>query len=188
MNLTQIRKQLDSQLANYQHIKRSYLDEDTILENTQDELKHAEEAQKILQAVAQSVQRNAHDRIAGVVTKCLQSVFEDKYEFKIEFEQKRGRTEAELLYVKNGVEIDPVDGDGGGVLDVSAFALRLVSVVLNKPALRRLLVMDEPMKCLSADHTDQIADLLTTLAEEMDIQMVIVTHNENLRCGRVIQL
>lgn len=188
MNLQQIRKQIDGRLNDYRHIKRSHQDEELIFETTRQQLVHCEEAQKIIQSVAQTLQRKAHDRIAGVVTKCLQSIFDDKYEFKIEFEQKRGRTEAELLYLKDGIEIDPVDGDGGGVLDVASVALRMVSVILNKPYLRRLLVLDEPYKHLSKDHAERIADMLITLSEEMQMQIILVSHETKLQIGKVIQL
>lgn len=188
MNLQQIRKQVDSKLNDYRHIKRSYQEEDLLFETTREHLVHAEEAQKVLQTVAQSVQRSAHDRIAGVVTKCLQSIFDDKYEFKIEFEQKRGRTEAELFYMKDGIEIDPVDGDGGGVLDVSSVALRTVSIILNKPYLRRLIVLDEPFKMVSRNHAERLADMLTTISEEMKLQIILVSHESKLQIGKIIQL
>src|ERR1035438_1455183 len=56
------------------------------------------EAQKILQSLAQETQKKALKQIAKVVSKCLCSVFEIPYEFRIEIEMKRGKTEVKLIY------------------------------------------------------------------------------------------
>ena len=156
----------------------------------QQDLHDAEEARSRAQAVAQLVQQQAHAQIAGVVTSCLQSVFgKDSYTFKIKFVQKRGRTEAQLLLVNDGVEImDPINEDSGGVVSVAAFALRLACLVLAKPRLRRLLVMDEPFSQLSAEYRPAIRSMLLKLAREFNVQFIIVTHQQELMCGKVIRL
>lgn len=48
--------------------------------------------------------------------------------------------------------------------------------------------MDEPVKMLSRQYTERMGDLLLTLAEEMGIQIVMVTHNEDLQIGKVVRL
>ena len=81
-----------------------------------------------------------------------------------------------------------MSASGGGVVDVAAFALRLSCLMLSKPPLRRLLVLDEPFKFVSAEHRDRIQTLLRTLAEEMRIQILMVTHIEQLVTGDVLEL
>ncbi|MCH8068353.1 MAG: ATPase, partial [Candidatus Marinimicrobia bacterium] len=73
------------------------------------------------QQVAQNIQQQAHDQIAGVVTRCLQAVFDDSYEFHIDFERKRGRTEAQLYFSRNGNRLDPMSASGGGCVDLASF-------------------------------------------------------------------
>jgi len=147
------------------------------------------QAQEILQRLAKNVQQQAHKQIASVVTKCLRAIFPDPYTFKIIFERKRGKTEANLVLYRDGLLLeDPLNETSGGVVDVAAFALRLACLIFAKPAKRRLLCLDEPFKMVDADNAARIGDLLMSLSEELKLQIILVTHNENLQIGKVIQL
>lgn len=145
-------------------------------------------AQDIVQRVSQAVQQAAHQRIASVVTRCLEAVFDDPYEFRIEFERKRGRTEASLQFVRGDVAVDPLSASGGGVVDVAAFALRLSCLMLTRPPIRKLLVLDEPFRFLSVEYRERVRQLLETLAREMGVQIIMVTHSDELRCGKVVEI
>lgn len=148
----------------------------------------AEEAQRVCQMVAQAVQQQAHDRIAGVVSRCLEAVFDEPYEFKILFEQKRGRTEASLVFVRGDQTLDPLTASGGGVVDVAAFALRVSCLLLARPALRRVLVLDEPLKFVSEQYRPRARAMIEKLAEDLGIQFIIVTHDEAYKTGKVVEL
>lgn len=145
-------------------------------------------ALEIAQAVAQGIQEQAHEKIAGVVTSCLQMVFDKPYVFKIIFTKKRGRTEAELVFMKNGMEVDPLTASGGGVVDVAAFALRISCITLHKPVLRRTVLLDEPFKFVSAYYRDNVKTMLLKLASEFGMQFIMVTHIDELITGKVIKL
>jgi ABC-type molybdenum transport system ATPase subunit/photorepair protein PhrA len=146
------------------------------------------DAQEILQHLAQAVQQQAHQRIAKVVSSCLSAVFDHPYEFRIQFERKRGRTEARLLFSRDGLEVDPMTAAGGGMIDVAAFALRIACLVLHRPKLSRVVVLDEPFRFVSAQYQPNVRTMLEELAEEMKIQIVFITHNPNLVTGKVIEL
>lgn len=152
------------------------------------QLTNSEDAQKVIQIVASSVQELAHNKIADVVSRCLEAIFDEPYKFKIKFERKRGKTEAKLLFERNGLEVDPLTASGGGVIDVASFALRLASLILTRPPLRRLMVNDEPFRFISAEYRSRVKTLLETLSEEMKIQFVQVTHIDALKCGKVIEV
>lgn len=148
----------------------------------------AEEAQQIVQAVAETIQEQAHERIAGVVSRCLSAVFDEPYEFVIEFERLRGRTEARLRFVRDGLTVNPLDSSGGGVVDVAAFALRVSCLMLKRPAARRALVLDEPFRFVSANYQPRVAQMLEDLSAELGIQFIMVTHIEALRVGTVVEI
>jgi len=148
----------------------------------------ADEAQQIVQLVAKTVQETAHDRIAGVVTRCLAAVFDEPYEFHVRFEQARGRTEARLVFSREGMEVNPIDASGGGVVDVAAFALRISCLMLTRPASRRVVILDEPFKFVSADRRDRVRAMLLGLAADLGVQFIVVTHIDELRCGRIIDI
>ena len=167
----------------------SLVDEETRLDSAKTNLANCEEALELIQGVAKVVQEQAHDKLASVVTRCLQSVFgEDSPEFKIIFERKRNKTEARLVFIKDGHEINPVDSSGGGSIDVASFALRVACLMLSKPALRRVLFLDEPFKHLSKQYRPAVRELLETLSRETKIQIIMVTHDEEFQIGEVLEL
>lgn len=144
--------------------------------------------QQLLQNVAEKVQNVIYKKIDAVVTKCLTAIFDDPYGFKMIFEQKRNKTEARMVFTKNGYEFDPMEASGGGVVDVAAFALRVASLIISKPKLRRLIVIDEPFKFVSAEYHERCRELLLTLSKEFDIQFIIVTHIKDLVCGKKVNI
>lgn len=147
------------------------------------------EVQEVAQEVAQAVQQKAHQKIASVVTRCLRSVFgEEAYEFKIDFERKRGKTEARMYFERDGLQVDPLSASGGGPVDVAAFALRLASLVLTRPIKRKILVLDEPLKYPSREYWHFISEMLRVVSEEMGVQIIMVTHQEGLVSGKVIRI
>lgn len=147
-----------------------------------------QEALEVVQNVAQAVQQKVHTKIAGVVSKCLSAVFDDAYEFVIHFDKKRGKTEARPVFVRNGNELDPLDGVGGGVLDVAAFALRVACLVM-KPAGRKILIADEPFKNVNGQgNRERCAAMVEELAKEFDFQIIMTTGYDWLKIGKVIDL
>jgi DNA repair exonuclease SbcCD ATPase subunit len=186
--LKEQRKHLQSLESKWDHARKTYRKESQAFEASEERVQALEEAQTLAQNVAQSVQQRVHDRIARVVTQCLQSVFDEDYEFKIHFERKRGKTEARLVFQKEGREVDPLTASGGGLVDVAGFALRLACLSLTRPALRRLVVLDEPFKFVSREFRSRLSHLFHTLSEEMGFQFIMVTHISELEVGKCIRL
>lgn len=147
------------------------------------------QASDIIQKTGQAVQEKAHSQIAAVVTKCLQAVFgPDAYEFKIEFLRKRGKTEAQMSFWREGRKVNPLRAAGGGVVDVAAFALRIACLMLTKPPVRRLVIADEPFKHVAKNNRGRVAELVQTLSQELGIQFIIVTHDAEFQIGKVIEI
>lgn len=188
MNLIETKKLVDELIGRRQSVnklKDTYVVDIESAEKKVDELT---EALSIIQSVAQVVQTKVHNQLGGVVTRCLEAVFDDPYEFKLLFEQKRGRTEARLAFVRDGVQVDPLTASGGGVVDVAGFALRLACLMLTRPRMRPLVVLDEPFRFVSVEYRQRIRELLEGLADDLGIQFIMVTHMEDLKIGEVISL
>lgn len=149
----------------------------------------AEVGHQIIKDMVQQMQESAHQQIAAIVTDCLQTIFGPRLMFRIRFEQKRNKTEAIMEVVTiEGHAINPMRACGGGVVDVISFALRVCALVLTQPAYRRLLVLDEPFKHLSNNYSQSAAELVQKLADDLQIQFIIVTHNSNMKLGKVIHI
>lgn len=172
----------------YRHAEKAKVGEEDALRRAVLEERACEEARDILQAAGQTVQQEAHDRIADTVTRCLQAVFGPSYRFSIVLERKRGRTEAKMEFGKDGMRLDPLASSGGGVIDVAAFALRVACLMLTKPPLRKILLLDEPMKHLSQNLRPRVAELIESISKELNIQILLVTHDASFIVGKIIQL
>lgn len=139
---------------------------------------NAIKAREIISKVAVETQKTFEVQISSIVSMALTAVFPDPYEFLLRFETRRNQTEADIFLVKNGEEIDPEDSVGGGVMDVVSFALRVAVVVLRQK--RQTIILDEPFKHLSADLQPKASAMLLMLSQELNIQFIIVSHEEGI--------
>ena len=193
-DISVLRQRMSVLLDRYRSADESTKREQASLLAAVSEHSNSEDAQKIIQAVALKVQQDAHLGMSSVVSRCLETVFDDPYEFELRFEQKRGKTEAHIVLVrKELVCADPLHEVGGGVVDVAAFALRLASLVLERPAKRKVLVLDEPFGNLrGAHHRKKMRALVQSLAEEFGVQIIVNIDHEQfpefLTGGKVIEL
>jgi DNA repair exonuclease SbcCD ATPase subunit len=184
------RKYLNRLLAEQGMIRRTAKAQKKSLKTARKYLQACEEAQNVSQEVARAVQERTHERIAGVVTRCLHAVFPNPYDFKIVFESKRGKTDARMVFMRDGKEFYPDDGVGGSVLDVASFALRLACLGLQKPKRRKVVFIDEGFRGISdiQENKDRLREMLVALAEELNFQIIQVTHDEGLKAGKIISL
>lgn len=171
------------------YLLRKTVDELAVdLEQAKENLDSAAEASSLLQEVSKHLQETVHRKIASVVSRCLRSVFDDPYDFEVIFENKRGRTEAQLRFSRRGFTVDPMSACGGGVVDVAAFALRLACLCIMRPRKRMVVVLDEPFRFLSAGYRSRARALIEVLAEELGVQFIMVTHIEELQTGAVVEI
>lgn len=135
-------------------------------------------AATLVRDLSLKAQINCQERIASVVTRCLETVFGDsKYRFKLIFEEKRNQTEARcVLLDAEGNEYDPMNDNAGGILDVVCFGLRLACIMLIKPRPDRILILDEPFQHLSEEYRPALTALLARLCSEFQMQVIMVTH------------
>lgn len=184
------RRKVDRLLADYRYAKQSAKEEAAALKGAKQHLQDVVDAQAIVQKVAEGIQAHVHRQLSGVVSSSLSSVFENPYSFHLRFEQKRSRTEAKLVFERDGIELDdPKNEAGVGSIDIAALALRLSCLMLTKPKPRRLLVGDEIFKNINGtENRARAAALITTLAKDLGFQFVISTGYEWLRIGKVMSL
>lgn len=188
MDLSNLRKAVDTKLHQYQAAVELVKAERAALRTARDKHHDLEAAQVLAQEVATQIQELAHEKIATLVSKSLEAVFDEPYQFKINFEQRRGKTEADLTFERDGLQVDPMTASGGGVVDVAAFSLRLSSLLLSQPPLRRFLALDEPFRFVSADYRERVALLIRQLATDAGCQFLIVTHQKEYRIGTIVEL
>jgi DNA repair exonuclease SbcCD ATPase subunit len=138
------------------------------------EKEESEQAQKIIQIVAKQTQDQIILHISSIITMALQSIFDEDYEFKIDFVEKRGKTEAEIYFLKDGKKNDPLNSSGGGIVDIASLILRISLWSLSNKT--RLLILDEPLKFLSKEYIGKAIKMITELSKKLNLQFIIVTH------------
>ena len=91
-----------------------------------------------------------------------------------------------MVFLNGGKEESPLEASSGGKLEIAAFALRLVCVLLSRPAKRRLLVLDEPFKSVHGEeYRERTRELVEEMAKKMGFQIVMATGLSWLKCGRI---
>lgn len=190
MSLQNYRKSIDKKLIEIKSIELQEKNLQSTLTEINDDIYNTEQAQNICQQVSQEIQTQAHRQIAKVVSRCLETVFDNPYEFKIVFEKSRGKTEAKLLFERDGLSTDkPKSSCGGGVVDVAAFALQLACLILKKPAARKVMILDEPFKGVhSPVYRKNVKKLLKELSRDFGVQFIIATQVPEFKIGKVIEL
>ena len=188
MILSDIESKVQKLVEDRRYAKKRGLEAKATYQQTKVRYIASQRVQEIIQHVAQHVQSQAYGCVANVVSKCLEAVFEEPYELQMDFNQKRGHTEVEISFIRDGKKVDPIDASGGGVVDVAAFGLRVASILLAAGRIRRILVLDEPFKFLSACYRERARLMLETIAKEMGFQIIMVTHIDEFRLGTVIDL
>lgn len=138
-------------------------------------------AKELVLQVANKTQLNVAERISGLVSLALAAVFDDPYSFKVDFVQRRGTTEADLLFVKSGNDLDPLSASGGGAIDIASFALRLAVWTLHRS--RPVFILDEPFRNLSLDLQGKAGLMLKELSRKLGIQIIMVSHNPEIVAG-----
>lgn len=141
--------------------------------------------QILLKNTSEYARKQAISQIEIVVTRFLQYVFETDIEFRIELQEKSGVPSCEFYVVNtyDGIEIKtkPEDSRGGGVVDIVSMALRISFITQMKKRSAGPLILDEPGKHVSSDYIFNLGEFLRELSKSLDMQIIMVTHNEYLK-------
>ena len=113
-------------------LQEKYANATTLLTDLQARSLALEEAQIFLQGVAKETQEQIRFNIEDIVNTCLDAVFPSMYQFRIIFEVKRGKTEARMVLLDGDKELDAMSANGGGLVQILSFALRVALLVISK--------------------------------------------------------
>lgn len=175
-------KKLESKLVERRTAEESVRQSRSWIKENERQLKHCEAAEQFLRDFSSKIQRETLRAIEDIATVCLQRVFGNEYQLVLGID----KDQVSIRVEKDGKEYDPLGTSGGGVIDMIAFGLRIASLLLSDR--RRILILDEPFRFVSADYLPLAGELLTELAERYGIQLVIVTHSDRLVAGKVVAI
>lgn len=151
------------------------------LDELSSQLESCKKAQAIVQSVAKSTQSALQISLSELCSVAMKSVFDNAYQLHVEFVERRGKTECDISFMRDGEKVDPLTSAGGGAVDIAALTLRLSLWGLMSRRTASVFVFDEPLKWLKGDELPQRgARLLSFLSEELGIQIIMVSHDDDL--------
>lgn len=177
MNISSIRDKLlikQGQLKTHLDIKKKLRREIKGLENKSSNIV---QAIYITQEVATATQQQLQLQICEIITAAIQTVFQQKHTLKIDFISKRNKSEAHIyLEDEGGNELNLFNDDGGGLLDIVAFLLKItcwrISAIKSAP----IFIFDEPFRNLSKEYQPKVSEFIKEISQKLNIQFIIITH------------
>jgi DNA repair exonuclease SbcCD ATPase subunit len=177
IDIQTFRTQLERKKGIVERIETEYMEVDHFHQRTLSELEDAEEAQIAIKEIAKQTQAELEYHISDGVSHGLASILRSPYTFRLSFVCRRDKTEADLFWEKNGKQYEP---HGGGVRDISSFALRIIMKCIQIKAGCSTLFLDEPWKCLKPLERQRKALLLMKeIASALKLQIIMVTSAES---------
>lgn len=180
MSIREIRSRLDQQKGQRIQLERSLATLEEEIKSQRKLLHQHEQAREIIREVGMITQQQLQYHISDITSLALEAVFPEPYKLEVEFVQRRNKTECDLYFTRDGLKADPQTASGGGAVDIAAFALRIASWSMQVPKTRNVIILDEPMRFVSADLQANASAMLKEISEKLGIQFIIVTHNEVL--------
>jgi len=138
-------------------------------------LRAHEKAREIIKQVAIKTQEKLSYNVSEITSMALNAVLKNPYDLKLEFVERRNKTECDILFERKGIQIKPYDG-GGGAVDVAAFALRVASWTMQNPKTRNVLILDEPFKHLKGEKANaQVLQMVKEVSNKLGLQIIMVS-------------
>lgn len=141
-----------------------------------------DKASYILQKLSERQRSTAKSRLEELGTQALQYSMGDNYRMEIDLSDSRKRPQASLFVVDDSKELktNPLEDNGGGIVDIISIALRLVILQTYEPAIDGPIILDEPFKMVSKEYVPMLSDFLKKISNDFGRQIIMVTHNEFL--------
>ena len=175
------RQELDLRKGQLQAIEDQIEGLETRLRKLKRKALRLEEAQQIIQAVAQATQKELQYHVSELVSLALSSTFDDPYQLNIDFTPRRGKTEADITFSRAGGEehrVHPRRASGGGACDVASLALRFSFYSLMEQKTRPVFILDEPFKNINDPSRrlhESAAEMLHEVCDRLGVQIIIIT-------------
>lgn len=151
-------------------------------------LEEKENLNKSLEVVKQIIDTvflQSIETYKGLINDGLNTIFYDRtYRFDIEMDDYGNNKTAELLYSE---KVDDEWTDWRDVDTASGGSVRAVIDLITRVFLikqtgrRKFLCMDESLSMLSDKYVQPVVDFLNNLAEEMDFDFLMVTHDPRFK-------
>lgn len=175
INLHSARINLERKKGARDKLVKQYKEIQNKLEHLIKESEVAEQAHVAIQEVAKLTQKELEYHVSNTVSRGLAAIFDDPYKFCLEFVLRRDKTEADLIWERDGSQYLP---NGGGVRDISSFALLIAMRSIQARPGAPFFALDEPFKGLKPSGLQTRAGvMLREISKGLGLQLLIITHD-----------
>lgn len=108
----------------------------------------------------------------------LSLVFDGPYKFQIHYKTRASAPVVEFSLKSGEIETGIYEAEGGGIINVVSFLLRIILMVYSKPPLRRICFLDETFSMVSRKFRPNVAVLLKELSDKLGIVFVFISHQD----------
>lgn len=136
-----------------------------------------EKALEIVKQVGLATQKQLEYHLSEQVSLAMEAVFDDPYHLKVNFQEKRGKTEVELLFCRRDMEFPPIGSAGGGAIDIASLALRIAYLSMRRDKkIRPFLLLDEPFSRLKGEDANKKAlAIIQEISRNLGLQIIMVS-------------
>jgi hypothetical protein len=155
------------------------------------EIKSLENEEELLDLVANLLRRLIDAEVTDGVkaveklqTEGLQEIFHDQnLSVRAEVEESRGKVAVTFFTareLKDGTVVEGVADQsfGGSILTMQSVLMRITVIFRRK--MRPLLLLDETLAAVANRYVDRAAKFLSTLSERLDLDILLISHDEAL--------
>lgn len=129
--------------------------------------------------LANLVYGESAESLASVLNYGIKTAYPREVTAIVEKSVSAGRPTLKIGLMDGGTEpIDPESAHGGGLAQILGFLSRVIVVLATEK--RRILILDETFSAVSKDLLPALSALLRAIVEELDFQVIAVTHQAEL--------
>lgn len=176
MNLSDLRKTIEQKKGKKFELEDSIQVLETKVQDLEKYLTDLEKARTIINIVGMETQQQLQFHISDIASLALESIFKEPYKLVLDFVERRNKTECDIFFERNNERFDPLDASGGGSVDVASFALRIASWSMAIHRTRNVIILDEPLRFLSAEYQENASEMIKEISTKLGIQFIIITH------------
>lgn len=173
-----LRRFLNEQTGERNRLIKQKREEESVFSESLRNLNRYKAAREIIKKVQMDTQKELEYHLEDMVSSSLEAVFPSRwpYSLKVQFVERRNKTECDLLFEQNGNFSKPLEDNGGGVLDVASFALRTACWIMKIPHYSPIMILDEPFKHLKGTEANlRVLEMVKKISEKLGIQIIMVS-------------
>lgn len=180
MKLSDIRINLEKEKGKKEALENEIIALKKEMRKNKKLLEDLEQAREIIRLVGAETQQALQYHISDIASLAMESIFNEPYKLILSFVERRNKNECDILFQRDNEQFSPIDSSGGGAVDVASFALRIASWSMAMKRTRPVIILDEPMRFLSADRQENASEMIKEISRKLGIQFIIVTHEPTL--------